>query len=356
MDKSSKLLFISGAITILGFLTCIVGYLLGGRVTGIGLSSTGIGVYTADDWGNGESANYNEETIRLDAFNSINLDAAYADIRIEESDHYGLAYKTRKRDKPAYGIDNGTLNILLADDSPYSFQLMFFGMNPAAFHSETKNEYIIIYIPAGSVLNDVTLHLGSGDTGLSDVDAASITVDNDYGAIDMNTVTASSIDLRLENGDLSISDISTGNLQIHDAYGNCRMQRITVSGETSLKMESGSLDITDSSLGSVRVWNSYGDIACNGVSAINAAFSLKSGNCRMRDFLFDTLSVDSSYGNVDLRTALPDSGYSFDLSTSYGEVHVDNVDVGTKYVLGGSQNKSVFMTCESGDINVWTEK
>lgn len=358
MDKSHKLLIISGAITIFGFMICIVGYLLGGRVTGIGLNNMGISVYTMDDLQSNAADNYEEEHIRLDAFSDIALNVSYADIRIEESDHYGLSYKTNINNRLTYETDNNTLTVLQENNYTGTFQWMFFGIDTSAFHSGRKSEYITIYVPAGCKLKDITLRNSSGDISLDNLSAGSVSINATYGTVDMSTVTSASLDIRVETGDICMSDINTGALHIFGSYGDWLMKRITASEETTIKLQTGSLDIVDSSLNDIQVRNSYGDITGDNVSVTNADFSLETGSCRMRDILFDTLSVDSTFGDVDLKTTLPESDCSFDLSTSYGDVYVNNEDMGTKYKFNApsEQNKSVTISCSSGDINVNTRR
>lgn len=248
MNKSKNFLTVSALITVFGIALITVGYLLGSRITGISLSNSGISVYSLDNLHNSTDI-YTEENISLDSFLNIRLDSLYADIRIEQSDHYGLSYHTYVQGRPSYQISDDTLIISqnYYPEAPRNFQWMLFGIDTSIFHSIMKSESITIYVPSGLSLKDITLTSSSGNTILSGLTADSITLQNVYGSIAMENLTASSIDLYSESGTISLLAADTDLLNISNVYGDVYLKTVLPASEYNLDLSTayGSIHVDD---------------------------------------------------------------------------------------------------------------
>lgn len=360
MNRSKKFIIVCVILTGFGFFLTGLGAALGGRITGIGLSSRGLQIGTPQyPYGiNYQSPVYKEDELSLDAFTDISLYAEYADVSVVKSDHYGIFWRSADTRIPAVDVQNGVLTVTQNNKNKgyYGADWYLFNVNFSSGSIYTEEEVITIYVPEDAVLEEILLESNYGNTALENVGSSSLTISNDYGDITLKNVKADrpgGIDIHMESGTLDMRDVTAESLRVFNNYGDLDLQDLLVSGEAAMKLESGSLDMENAVFGSLNAKSNYGDITGDTVSSPDTVFTLESGTCRVRDFSVDSLTVDSSYGSAKFTLTSPLSDYSVDLDTDYGNISLNGAErKGGGYVSRSDNGKLIKISCESGDISV----
>ncbi|NLL76296.1 MAG: DUF4097 domain-containing protein [Clostridiales bacterium] len=356
MSKTSKYLIICTFLIGIGIVLYIVGFLLGESVTGIGINGRGFQIYTWNHAKNNGVDYCEEDNIDLESFQNMDINIAYADLKIKESDHYGISYKVLKNSPLSYETKNGTLYVKQANNPTEisSFNWMFFGFNGLGDSSSYVNSLVTVYIPENAALDSISVSNECGNIELCSLNASSVFLFDDYGDVALTDINSPSISLDVNSGNLQMSNITTDTLSSNLDYGDFRMKQVTVNGNADITMESGSLYMGEIFVQTLKAESEYGDITAETLSAGDVYFSLESGSCELKDFVFDSVNASSDYGNVTLNVTAPVGDYSYDLYTDYGTVEIDDQDMGTKYKSLSSSNsaKHINVSCESGDIKI----
>ncbi|MGE7022867.1 DUF4097 family beta strand repeat-containing protein [Solibacillus cecembensis] len=135
-----------------------------------------------------------------------------------------------------------------------------------------KSPSIKIYVPQDTVLSNITIDSSFGDVNLQSIKYEQFQLDVSYGDISFKKIDAGQTEITSAFGDKSFHQFSSERLIVNSEYGD-----IDVAGEL------------------------------NGKTTIN-----------------------SSFGDVDLQLSNTKSDIGYDLSTSFGDLTVNNEDYGTK--------------------------
>lgn len=361
MSKTKKFIIVCLIIAGFGFFLTGLGSALGGRVTGIGFGSNGFEVTTPRyPLGlNNEPSGQEEKELALEAFDGIIVDAAYSDVSIIPSDHFGIAYRTDKIRIPTWDIQDGCLTVSQKNSRDhhgyganwYLFNFNF-GINTVSYEDYYK-EYIDIYIPDGTSLKQVDIHTESGKVTIDGIDSVTLVLNNGYGDMQLSQITAQELKVIMESGDLDIQVVSADTAAIRNSYGSLDVKQLSVTGQADMIMESGDLTMEKSSFGSLSVNNSYGSISGYAISSPDISLWLGSGTCRISDLSVDTLKIDSRYGEAALSLTSPLSDYNLDLDTAYGDISLDGRKrENGRYTSAIGSARQIEIICESGNISV----
>lgn len=86
-----------------------------------------------------------------------------------------------------------------------------------------KQMYGHVMMEDSKFTQSVDISNESGNTDLSDMTAASLKLESDYGKINGETVSAASCSMILESGDCTVNRFDTENLEIRSYYGNVKL-------------------------------------------------------------------------------------------------------------------------------------
>ena len=357
MSKTKKFILTCIVLIVSGLFLCGFGYLLGGRFMGIGVGSNGIDVYSFNE--KNTEYHYKEKEQSLENFNNMDVNIAYADLSIVVSDHYGIAYKVLEDSPFSCDIENGTLKVSQSyrnASSEASFNLFYFGTSGTDY-SAIETQYVTIYVPAGARFDSIVIHNESGKTSVEDLKAGSLSLQNNYGSASLRGISTPELSVNLESGALTLEDIQTDSLTVKDNYGDVKCRNLKVSNTSDFILESGDLILLDTVLPQLTVNCSYGAFDADNATLENASIKLESGRCDIRRSGFDSLTIDSSYGDVNLNVLSEITDYAYELSTDYGDISIGSHDVGTKYSnFTESHDKEIKINCESGDITIKQNK
>lgn len=397
-----------------GIVITIVGFSLGGIVTGIGLTSHGMQVYSPALI---DEPKYESADISLDSFENIDISVVDADIEILESDHYGITYQVMTSNNFSYEVKDNKLNITQSYmNSGSNFSYMFFGFNNVFSNKEFKKVFITVSVPENTSLDIVSVYNDYGGIKLSNLSSASIsldtdsgyidlsnieasnytTVNNDYGNIDMIYVNSPSISLKADSGNIDMENIQTEQLDVDNNYGNLNMEQVVMS-DADIALDSGNIEMREvSSASTLTVYNQYGsldmeqvvmsgaditldsgnvkmnevsgstlvinngygDVIGDTVTIEDAVMELESGNLKMKNFTLNQIDIVSDYGSVTMDITAPATDYNYDLFTDYGSIKINNQNMGDTYhslQSSDSDNSLIKVNCESGNISINTQ-
>lgn len=359
MSNTNKFLVTCIFLIGIGITLCAVGFLLGGRVSGIGIGQNGIQIYTWGNPGQKESApSYEEAEVKLDSYQSIRMDISYANVEIKESDHYGIAYKIAKRTPISYEIKDGVLNIDQGNKKAgVSSDFMFFGFSGIRNEYLYEGEFITVYVPKSAVLDEISVKNDCGDIDLSGLNASSLSLYDDYGNVGLASINTPVISLQVNSGDLAANNIKADTLTVISDYGNVELSTADA-GSLSLEISTGSLTMKNIAAQTVTVTDDYGDVTLNTVEAGSLSLKLNTGNLVLSSTDAKALISDIDYGRFDMDKVTVDGNADITMnngSLNMKEVSVHSLSVINQYgsVTGGTLSAgNVNFTLESGNCEI----
>ena len=393
MKAGNKFVIVSAGMIGVGILLSCAGYLMGGRVWGIGLGTAGVRVNSPNLMHDGGKViTYVEETENLEAFHSMDIAMEYGNVSIIPSDHYGIEYCVDSRYDFTPEVVNGCLVAKETDIARYYDQWVFWGIGGSSvLPGGQKDEYIKVYVPeetefttvkvyadfgevecSGIKGDKLELDADFGDMSLSDMKGTettllagggkleltgfageTLTICNEFGDVNMENVESTkSVNVTMESGRLKAERMQTGELTVVQEFGDVILENVIVGGASDMRSESGGITLEQYETDSLIVNCDFGDVDGKEVAATTGNFTLESGACEIDWTKINTLTVESEFGDVKL--TLPESveNYNFELETEFGDVRVDRADEGEHYHASVAGTDSVVVYCESGSIHI----
>ncbi len=395
MRKSHKYIVTCICIAGAGILISGIGHILGGRVYGIGLNSTGIWVNTPN--GNGARVAYIEEQMELDDFDSMDIDIEFGTLKIEPADHFGVAYGKSSVSELSIDVTDGHLTIIERPKASIQWnngwnrnQIWLIGMGSSS--PWQRDEYLTVYLPQDAVLKDVTLQSESGSVSGSSITADSLKLTAEFGNVTLDGITCADAYIQMESGGLELTGYSNGNLTVKNDFGNSVLKDISAKDMTAevesgnfsaentsadnltltqefgmasltnaaiakaatVTSESGDIELNGFSANTLSLDNSFGSVSAKDVTADTCTFQLESGDCKIDEFDTRDTTVESQYGNVTFTLTNPILGYFLDLDTEFGEIKINREKMGEKYKTldAKTSEQKLVIKCESGTITL----
>jgi len=255
MNKLTKNALRMAAIFIpIGILLIIVGVFTGAK-RGVFIESGKIVL-------NGDK-DFNYENYDITSAKNISVNVSNAKIIIKEStsDKFGVDVNlTSIAGDPTVTVDNDMIKI--EKDSKFGFNI--FSWDFGSLFDGSSNE-VIIFVPKGSSVNDVTLNTNNGRIEIANLNANTLKADTSNGAITTNNVViGSDTSLTTSNGEVDIAGTFTNTTYIKTSNGKIIGDGI-FKGKTTAKTSNGAISfknnmkrsdcniIADTSNGSIRV-------------------------------------------------------------------------------------------------------
>jgi DUF4097 and DUF4098 domain-containing protein YvlB len=300
MKKSSKRVWIIALVLVLvGAVLMCLGWMMDARGN----------VYIDK---NGIHANQREETKivehNIGAFTNLVVDVPFADVELLAAAEYGLEMNMDETVEPTWSIQDGTLTVKAVDVKQVRLNL---------FESfEIDKNIIKIYLPTNAALKTVHIRTDSGDIALSNTKIDTLTVNNSFGDLKINAVTA---------------------------------------GTVTIDMSSGDVTIVDSEADAIDIQNAYGDVTANRLIARGMKINASSGEMNLQGTLSGKNDIHAEYGDVHFRTTVAASAYSYALSTSFGDITLNGKTVGevnSSVTKSGIAPNSLTVQSSAGDVAV----
>lgn len=389
MFNTKKFVIACACMAGAGLLLSAAGFAMGGRVWGVGLNQDGIYVNIPDSTG-GDSYNYVEKNLDLEQFDSMDISIAFGDLIIEPADHYGISYCVNETCDFSAEVVDGSLKV--TKKYPHQVGIWDAGVTFFGYTGNTnwrqKDEYVKIYIPPEQRFESVVLYNESGKVTVSDfyaknfqLDAAfgdvklagvssqdaniimesgnlelfdyadgTLTVTNQFGRKKLDNIKASDVSLSLESGDIEVSQMQANRLVLNQQFGSVVLTDVQIAEETEVQSESGDIKLTDIKAKTLDLTCKFGAITGKGVEAKSGTVEVEGGDCQMDAANIEDLNISSQFGNVKLGIPGPLTDYTYELKSEYGNVKMNDKNMGETYQSIEEAQKKLKVTCESGDI------
>lgn len=358
MLKKRKFFIVCAVLAGIGLLLTGAGAVMGGFVNGIQIDAHGIHVYAPALAGqSGERGMYEQEEERLEAFDRIEIDVEYADIRIErsDSDAYQLSYCLSGDSRVQQEVRDGKLTLKNGDYSSggYGYINVAWFLIGTGSALGNQKETVVVRLPEAAELSDVVLVTDSGDVTCEHLQAERLQIEAEYGDISLTDVQAKELETDLDSGKLRMEQVRGDSCKVTDEYGDAEFYDLALTGEMKVEMESGDVKLRNAQMQTLLLSDCYGNVDGQQTALKDMQMSIESGDCIMKELSMDTCQIDASYGDVNLELAGAVKDYGYQLRTDYGTVSIAGETVGEAYVsLDKEQEKQIQISCESGNIKI----
>ena len=336
MRKGTKiLLLVSACMVVAGCICAITAFLLGARTTVYWGSH---GIQLAGGLSDSPSQ-MSHETIALNQFDSMQIRLDGYQLELVPSDRYyiELTYDNQWG-PPAYGIENGQLNLSTqaADHGGWfnSFRLFDLGFSSRSAEGPQK---AVLYYPADTAFQTVQIQLGLSSLSLQDFEAGSLDIDLDLGDLDLQNVKADRMHFELDTGMLRIDGAQAGTVE-----ASCDLGSISILGAVcdtlTLDSDLGEIQLDDCQAGRAVITQDTGQLEARDLSTNGLEVDNDSGGVVLRGSFQGTTEIYSDLGEVRLTTSLPREDYSYDLSADLGSILVDGMEVAQSASHQGGSN------------------
>lgn len=354
--KNKKLGITASLICVtLGIALTIAGRLMGGYP---GFYIDRSGVHAS---GTQHTAKPVQDSITLDKFDSMEIHADYADVKLIPSDEFAVEYCVRGNNgNPVCEIKNGRLYFQEATRSQ-SFNLGFFTASMGIAIHEPQY-YIKVKIPKSTKLSEAIFDIDSGDLDISSIQADSLKITDSYGDVYMDACKSQSLAIQMESGTLTLGTIDAPKAALNNEYGKLEISQAT--GESlTIRMESGDLKADKLIYSDMEITSDYGRAVIDDVSGKRLAIRMESGDCQIGRLDCSDTNITSDYGDISLGLPGAIDGYDLDLKTEYGDIRMDGRQKGydsdeydAVYTGTGDGERTITAACESGDIELESVK
>ena len=198
-----------------------------------------------------------------DYFTELNINLDAADIKIEYGEKARVEYRLAESAVPDVFVESGTLHIKKKDNKGW-------GMIPFGI----GDSYILVVIPEGLVLDDLTINHDAGDLDIISIETDDLNIDVDAGDIEIKGVTAEEAEFDVDAGNIELAGCKFDELTVDVDAGNVNLTGCTVE-KISADIDAGNIESHDSNINSGRVEADLGNIALHGeIGDVNTKVSL----------------------------------------------------------------------------------
>jgi hypothetical protein len=242
----------------------------------------------------------------LPAFDAVEVQANFADIRFEESNDYGLEIKLPPGHKPRWEIINGKLEIEVDNDDNLGFQIFNLGLTESC---------VWVYYPEGQKLETVDLEAGSGSIYAAVPYVNEVMLETGSGDIEAWLNESVAAEARAGSG--SIVLYSEGGIWV--------------------KAEAGS-----------------GDINLNGGEWIDADLKTGSGSINIEGTLLGGTIIETGSGDVEVSGLNPIGYdlYGYDIATGSGSIRINGHEYDRNFWSAGGSDNEIKVRTGSGSIGI----
>lgn len=353
--KINRLVKVCLIMAAAGLVLCATGFAFGGRVYGINLGRGGIVVNSNHSTGVNGSIQYIDEEKELPSFSNINIDMAFADLKVVESDHFGVKSHLNEECPITTEVEGDTLSITQKRGNVGSTTFTFFSVGfPSASGLNNEQEYVIIYVPEKTEFDQVMIENECGDVTTGDLQAKDVQISDQFGNFQAKTVTAETINIEMESGDAEMKNVAATMLTVKNQFGSIKIDNAMIADEFRGTIETGDVTLGTVETGSLNLKTSFGGVEGDRITADDVVLDLESGECTIDVLSGKKTKVDSTFGSVNLGLSNSVDDYAIDASSEMGGVCINDEDMGMKYRESSSDAvNSVEVHSQSGEINLF---
>lgn len=355
MNKTKKLLWISCLLMASGAILYMAAMAFGARVTGISVGPGGLYVNSPQAAFRQHNVTYQQEEITLDEFTSLEIDVDFGDVTIVPSDHFGLSYKMADSYKITHEMQDGRLKVIQSSKAASNNGVTFtlFGGSNLFQNGEFENS-LVVYVPEGAGLNELTARLGSVNLTASGIDASRIDLKLSFGSLKLQGLMAEQCSMDLESVDAHITNGQFSSLDMTNNFGTVTMSNITADQPSVIDVESCDVVLDDSTFGDLDFSISFGSFTGSNLTTDHLSGVMDSGDAKLKSFTCSSLYMKSSFGKINLKLTKALENYNYSVSTQFGKIKIGDKDLGTSYqpLFGESEENLIKIEGNSCDITI----
>jgi len=322
-------------VIIVGMILSTVGFVTGASRV-LYFNRTGISV------SGGEISQITE--MNLEQFRSVSVDIGFSDVEFVKSDKFGIDLYGMDMEW-LWSLEDGKLNIT----HNRSNQLHVVNLNFVT----TGRNYVKIFLPADTELENVTIKTSSGDIKIGSFSADKVDVKSSFGDAVLSNITSNNLQAELNSGDFTGTNINTGQFTFISRFGYGQFHSVTAN---SFKAESSSGDmrITGCAFGEINATNRFGDIIASGFASSKTNIIASSGDVKITGDLSGETIVRTEFGDTKLTLSREKNDYSYEISVRFGDITYDGVRMRdqTSINSGTVMENHLKLSASSGDIVV----
>ena len=283
----------------------------------------------------------------LGYFKNIDINAGFGDVEFLSSDKYSMEIYGCEEDWE-WTLNGETLSVKFRPKQKMSMKISLFDFN----FSEERDQ-VKVYLPADAKLETVTVNTDSGKIKLGGFSAVDVQIHNLFGNVELSGIVSDKLSVELDSGNFSGGNLSAKTLYYKNSFGKGDFRAIGADKFTA-KCDSGDLILNDCAFNDTNISNSFGKITANGIESPKTNISADSGDIKLEGKFSGETVIDARFGSIKLVTSMKKELYSFDISTSFGNVTFDNNRVGgnTSIFSGNTLENHLKIHADSGDIEV----
>lgn len=278
----------------------------------------------------------------INDFQKINVKADSFDVIIKQGSKFSCSYQCEgNMDEPKISEKDGVLTVQQEDpDVHFYFSL-----------TDMKNQ-IVITVPDGKKLTEITDNNGAGDLTISGVECQKLSVHLTDGDLAMNDMSSDDNTIQMADGDLRMSNVKSRRNDINLSDGDMRITKVT-SLSNSVEMLDGDLVLNNVTARKYSVQMSDGDITADHSDLGRITMKTTDGDLILRRTQLDECSVSCADGDVRLSLIGARSDYGFNASTGDGDIIVAGSHQGALYTTEGKDgSKKITAALDSGDLYI----
>lgn len=242
-------------------IVCAIIFGIGLIITGIGLAFGGTVAFKEGIvWDHGEFKTESQlcqtKTFNTNRFDSLNISTEYCDVEFVESDNndYKVVYTSYAgAGAPRVEVKNNTLFFEESDRHNEEDN----NMGHIGFFANDSSPKILVYYPKNKTFDKVTIDVNMGSTSIYDLRFRSGNIHTDFGDVEGTDIQAKDLTLEVNYGDINLDGVFRGKTNISNEKGDIE---IYVNGEKNLynyevSTALGDVSVDDNDCGDISVKN-----------------------------------------------------------------------------------------------------
>ena len=246
-----------------------------------------------------------KDSVKLEPFTSIELDADYVDFNIVEDNEYRVDYEYPSNMNVNGKVENGVLKITVKGTPNTSFS--FFQFDKTGI--KTVNPSLTVVVPEGTKFDSVDLKANAGDIRLDERIIDSFKAEMDAADLELDSITAEKMNIQTDAGSVEIFDSSIGDLEVSTSAGEISMNS-SVSDSVKVSANMGNIEFFNNTFSKGEFKSDMGKISVDGE--------------------FEEIKAESSMGEISVENENIGTA-KVDLSVDLGKVSVNGVNKGNSY-------------------------
>ena len=281
----------------------------------------------------------------LEQIKNIEIKADFSDIEFITSDKYGIDICYRD-EVVTWGLESGNLTVSV--NNAVRVRPRFFDINLSFTYP--KN-YIKVYLPADAELDNVSVYTSAGDIKAGSFNADYVQIDNDFGRLDVNSITCNRLKIKMSAGDFSGRNLVSGDIEYRNDFGKSKFETINAKS-LNVNCSAGDIRLSGCKVESIDVNNDFGKITATDLISSKTNIYASAGDIDISGEFSGQTVIKEDFGSVRFTTSKAKEDYSYDVFTDFGSVMVDNSRVRGGTQSGSSAVNSLYITNSAGDIHV----